>query len=897
MFKLAVSSILGNKLRLSLTGFAVVLGVSFISGTLIFSDTIEGAFEELLSGMYEGQDVIVQAEKFYDVGLVDTPPFPDHVLDDLLAVPTVEAAEQTIGGFAIVYRPDGEAVNSFSALGNNWIVDDRLAGNRELREGRPPAEGLEVAIDAYTVETNGLVLGDDVEIQTVSGVATYRLVAVVGFGGLDNVGGASLVSMPTETATHAYGMEGRVGSIAAIGSDGVSVEELVADIEQVLPAGVEALPATEVAAAQTEGIQEGLGFIRTGLLAFAAVAVIVAALIILNTFKIIVHQRERELALVRAIGATRNQVLQMILTEAVVVGLAATVIGIAAGFVIAWSLTTLIAAAGLDMPPVTFSLTPGAVVVCLTVGVGAVTLAAWLPARRAARVPPVAALRTSEVPTTPGPTRTWVGILALAWGGGIIVAGLRGTVVDIAALTDLGVVGVGALLVFVGVSLLGSHVVGGVSAALRNPSVLGIIGALAGAVLVAGGIAIAVTTPGLAPVGIVMVLAGIPVLRLAWSAVRDRFIPRLAAENTRRNSAHAATSSSALMIGVALVALFLVLGESIKASATESIGASLEATYVVTPARSFTAGVSPVLADTLNEHPDVVAATSFRTGFWDRDGNQEILSGVDPDTAPLTVDIALVKGTWTDLGTGVFVFEGAADRFGWDLGDEIVIGFAATGPYEAEITGIYAERDIVRTDFLIAIDVFEANFDGFNTDADTTVLVLTDPALTAAESRAVVEAVAADYANVRVEDHDEYLASRNADIDTTIAAFTALIVLAVLIAIIGIANTMALSMYERTREIGLLRAVGMTRTQVQRLVTWESLIIAIVGSTLGAAVGVVFGVAITVAMAAQGVAVLSVPVVPLSVVVACGAIAGLLAAIVPARSAARRPILESIAYE
>jgi putative ABC transport system permease protein len=289
--------------------------------------------------------------------------------------------------------------------------------------------------------------------------------------------------------------------------------------------------------------------------------------------------------------------------------------------------------------------------------------------------------------------------------------------------------------------------------------------------------------------------------------------------------------------------------------------------------------------------------TSFRPGYWDHEGEQQTLVALDSRGGSQTLDIGLTGADWPALRDGVFVFEGTAERHGWQIGDTVPMGFAKTGLFQMPITGIYKERNIVQSDYLLDLSVFAQHFVGFTTDADTTVLVALDPSLSSQAGRDIVEIAAADFANVAVQDHDEYLASRLTQIDMGTAAFTLLIVFAVFIATIGVANTLALSVHERTKEIGLLRSVGLTRGQVRRLVTWESLVVALMGSLLGVGIGALFGVAIASTMAAQGVAALSIPIVLLVVVTLCGAIAGLAAAIIPAGIAARTPVLEAITYE
>ena len=384
MVRATLKGILAHKLRLTLTALSVMIGVAFIAGTFIFTDTIDQTFDQLFEDVFEGQDVLVQSETEFDVGFQGPPPFDEAVVDVVRGVPGVAAAEGNVGGFAIIYDNDGEAIvpTGPPTIGGSWTVDERLQGAIEIREGRAPQGPDEVAVDARTAADNDLTVGSRIQVQTVTGVAEYTLVAVVGFGESDNLAGATFAGFDLETAQRLFELEGQYSSIIVVADEGVTPTALRDRIALALPEGIEAVTASDEAAEASAELSDSLGFLQTALLVFAAVAVFVAGFIIQNTFRIIVRQRQRELALMRAIGATGRQVVAMVVAEAIVVGAVASVIGILLGFVIAQGLTGLMASIGFDLPSTSAPLAGRTILIGLLVGVGVTVASAVLPAVR-----------------------------------------------------------------------------------------------------------------------------------------------------------------------------------------------------------------------------------------------------------------------------------------------------------------------------------------------------------------------------------------------------------------------------------------------------------------------------------------------------------------------------------
>ncbi|MDX2343122.1 MAG: FtsX-like permease family protein [Acidimicrobiia bacterium] len=853
MIRTALKTVFAHKLRLALTALSVMMGVAFIAGTFIFTDTIDDTFGQLFDDIYEGQDIIVQATTEFDVGFSGPPPIDVGVLDTVLAVPGVEVAEGGVSSLAVIYDKDGEGIvpTGPPTLGGSITEDLRLAGNAQIREGRVPEAADEVAIDAATAESNELAIGDVVRIQTSIEVGDYEIVGIIGFGESDNLAGATFAGFELETAQRIMDLEGVFSGITVIVEEGANVDVVRNSIAVALPEGVEAVSAADEAAQQSEALSESLGFLQNALLIFALVAVFVATFIIQNTFRIIVRQRQKELALMRAVGATGSQVVWMVVIEAVVVGVFASILGLAFGFVIAQLLTAGMAAVGFDLPSTAATLAPRTIIVGLTVGIVVTIASAVLPAIRASRIPPVAALQDVDITLRMSDRRrTIIGVALLVFGMGGILNGLFGDVLDFGPLDELTAIGVGAIFVFLAVSMLSSLVVK-------------------------------------------------PAARfLGWPMVKlDNMTGSLAVENSVRKPRRTATTASALMIGLALVTFFFVLGDSIKASAGAAIEEGLRADYVVS-VDGFSGGFSTALGEELREEPEIGAVTPLRFSFWDNEGSEDFVMGIDTDTVDETILLGVVHGSTEALGEGgVFVLEDIFNDNDLVLGDTIPMGFVATGLQQVEVVGVFTEANVVQANYLVGLDFHEANFAGYGADLDFVLAVNAADGADAAAARNVVEAAAADYGNVTVRDQVEYRDSQEDQVDQILVLFNALLFLAVIIAVIGIVNTLALSIFERTREIGLLRAVGTSRWQIRRMITWEAIIVAVIGAVLGIVVGLFFGVSVTAALASQGIDVLSIPLGQIIGLVIFGAFAGLLAAILPARRAAKLNILEAISYQ
>ncbi|HEX5097129.1 MAG TPA: FtsX-like permease family protein, partial [Acidimicrobiia bacterium] len=671
---------------------------------------------------------------------------------------------------------------------------------------------------------------------TVAGIAR--------FGKADSPGGASFVLFTTRAAQKLVAEPGKFDGISVVANPGISQTEIARRIEPLLPGGTEVVTGVTVTKENQDAIRKGFSFFNTFMLVFAIIALLVGAFIIFNTFFITVAQRTRENALLRALGARKRQVLLSVLIEALIVGVFASVIGVALGVFVAAALKGLLAAFGFDIPAGGVVLTTGTVIVSLIAGIGITLVAAISPARKAGKVPPVVAMRDVAVGSTGygSKQRILAGAAVVILGIAALLYGLFGS-----ADSPLPIVGAGALLVFLGVAVLGRTV-------------------------------------------------ALPLSRfIGWPLPRLRGIRgQLARENAMRNPKRTAATASALMIGVGLVAFITIFASSAKASFHHIIDTSFHGDFVVTSPASFgTGGIDPSLAAKLNGLPEIAEAGSIRAGSAEIDGSSKFLVAASRETFDL-VDVKPKQGSPDDLAADtIAVNDRTADDKNLSIGDQVHVVFKDTGAKQLRVAMIYDEEQPAGQ-WLLGTKAYEANFrDQF----DFQIFVRKADNVDAAKALAAVKHAAAGYPGTKVLDQTAYIADQTKFIDQLLGLVYAMLLLAILIALLGIGNTLALSIIERTRELGLMRAVGMTRSQLRSTIRWESVIIALQGTLLGLVIGVFFGWTLVRAMSDQGLTRFEVPAVSLLVIVVLAALAGVLAALWPARRAAKLNVLESIATE
>jgi putative ABC transport system permease protein len=842
MVKLSLRGLVTHKLRLLLTVAAVTLGVAFVSGTFVLSDTMSKAFDELYEGLTEGTDVAVRAELAYtDISTQGvTRPLDDDLVDVVSAVPGVAVAEGSLTGYALIVDEDGEPVQPGGAptLGASISADDRLAGDFGFRSGRAPVAADEVALDAASARKAGYQVGETATVVLRDGPQQFTVVGVVGFGESDSLAGATMAAFDTETAQQLFGKHGQVDQINAVAEDGVSSESLRDAVAAALPPGVEALTGEQLAEEGSQAVREGLGVFTNVLLAFAAVSLFVGSFVIWNTFNVLVAGRRREVALLRSVGATRGQVLSGIVLEALVVGLVSALLGLFAGIGLAAGIRELFAAIGIEVPTTSPAVEPRTVVVSLLVGVVVTVVAAVVPAWSATRVAPVEALREAT------PTTSDVGPVRRTAGAALLLLGVLGLAVSCWAGNQPLLTGASTLVSFAGL-------------------------VAAGPVLARG---------------------------LARAADRGRRGSpwRLAARNIARAPQRAAATALALTIGLTVVCGVAVTAASAKESVAEAVSGGFRADLILKGAGQ-SLGLSPAVARDLRAREDVETVVSLRMTNARVEGHGTLVAAATTDGLDEVADLGIEGGATGDLVPGtVLVGEQGARSLGVGPGDRVSITFPETGRRSFEVVGTYEAEALVSSSYLLSMADFEENV---TSRLDTAVLLSHPAGVDSASAKADIEHALADYANVVAQTSAELTADAQARLDQMLGLVSALLLLAVVVAVLGIVNTLVLAVVERTRELGLMRAVGATRRQVRTLVRRESVLMAVLGGLTGVGLGTLAGVALSRSLADSGITSLSVPVGTLVAYLLAATLVGVLAAVGPARRASRIDVLRAITVE
>ena len=847
MLGISLKSALAHRLRLALTTLAVMLGVTFVTGTLTYTDALNGVFTSMVEEGTAGVDVYVapktEFESLMDYG-AGGPGLPESMVETVESVPGVAVANGAVTGYAQFVDKKGKAITPFGppTLGISWTEDPGLSSVR-LTDGRAPSGPGEVLMDAVTAADHGFQVGDQVEVLLQGPKETFDLVGIIDTPSGSGFGGATMAAFEMETAQKLFKKKGRVDQIEVAAEEGTSATELRNLLAAELPDNVELKTGTAQAQETKKQIQQGFGFFTTVLLVFAAVAVFVGAFIIFNTFSIIVAQRTKEFGLLRAIGASGRQVMTSVLVEAALIAAVASALGILLGLGLAVGLQNLMDAVGIDLPAATLELAPRTIVVGFLVGFGVTMFSALLPARRAARISPVAAMQ--EVRTEDdslSSRRIYLALAVTILGALVMGAGLLSLVPE-----EVSVVGLGALLVFLGVAGLGPVFARSLAGALGSPlpKLFGITGTLA-------------------------------------------------RENSRRSPRRTSSTAAALMVGLALVTLVAMFASSLKASIDSALSSTVKADLIVMGQSFATTGFSPRIARDLAQLPEVELASPFRFGEWKgSDGGTRTLLGVDPQTIDHVMELGLIEGSLDEFQDGGLLMRDVeAEGRGISAGDSIEMTFAATGKQTIPLVGVFSGE--IDDRYLLALPTYE---DNFTRQQDLQVHLLTAPGVSPDEMRTAVEGRLEEFPNVRVLDQAGLREESSRLIDQMLNMVYGLLALALIIAVLGITNTLALSVHERRREVGLLRAVGASRSQVRRMIRWEAAIIAVFGTVMGVVVGTAFGWALISTLRDDGFSETVLPWVQIIIFVVIAAIAGLLAAVLPARRAARLDVLDAIAFE
>ncbi|WP_165491938.1 ABC transporter permease [Egibacter rhizosphaerae] len=844
---MTIKGLAAARLRFVMTGLAVVLGTAFVAGAMTLGDTLEDGFEDLFTQIAGAADVQVRVDSEADEGAgppgVDDPAaeregMPPELLEDVRALDEVAIADGEIEGSAILIGDDGEAIGEFGppTLAYN-VFDEPSLDPAELRDGRWPERDGEIVIDAAAAEGQGWQVGDEVEVVLDGPAETVELVGIFGLGDLDNLAGATVVVLDRETAAERLGTGGDLTAIYANAADGTSPDELTTAVQEAVGDAYEVRTAEDVAAEDQEAIAEFTQIFSYALLVFAGVSLLVGAFLIFNTFSIVLAQRLRELALLRAVGAGRGQLLASVLGEAAILGLGGGALGALAGLGVAAGLQQLLEVIGLELPGSGLVVLPRTAIVAIGVGLVVTLVAALVPARRAVRVPPVAALQEVAVGSSSG--RRWPRV---ALGGLLSVTGAAGLAAGIVGEAGIAVAGGGAVAMILGAAAL--------SSLIARP--------------LAGG--------------------------LGWPLIATGPHGALARLNAMRSPRRTAATASALMIGLALVGFVGIFAESLRASASDAIE-RVFAADVILQATTAT-GVTSAALDEVEALDETRLVAPMRAASLEVAGDDRFVGVMEADELLTVFDLEAVDGEFeTFRDGGLLVAESAADDLELAAGDTIAVGLP-DGEADVPVATV-VDGSGLDVQWLLAQETYGDAGD----EAPLGVYVALADGVAGTDGVEAVSAALDGYPQVTVLDRAGLVEQLDEQLGQLVAVVVALLALSVLIALLGITNTLALSVVERVREIGLLRAVGMGRRQVRAMVRGEAGIVSLLGAALGLALGLVFGVAFVEAAEGMGVSRLVVPWTQVAIGLVLAAVAGVVAGALPARRAARLDVLDALHQE
>ncbi|MEO7352021.1 MAG: FtsX-like permease family protein [Marmoricola sp.] len=844
MLRAAWKSLLGRKLRLLMSTFAIVLGVAFVGGTLIFTDTLNKSFVAIFDNSVG--DVVVRPVGAGDADTPTTLTMPAGLVNELADVPGAARADGNVATFGLfVIGKNNRVVGGQGAPGigvnNNSAPAAHGVEGLQVVEGHAPHGADEVAIDAATVRRADIFIGEKVRLVSAGKKALLqpRLVGIADYPEGGSLNGATVSIFDTPTAQDLF-LDGKAAFTDAwvTAKPGVSQKDLRARVAKVLPKGYEAVTGDKAAKDAAAPLLEAISFITIFLLVFAGIALVVGSFLIVNTFSMLVAQRSRELALFRALGASRKQVTRSVLFEAFVVGLVGSIIGLGLGVLLAIGIRALFGRIGLDLSGTSLVFGWRTPVAAFAVGLVVTMVAAYLPARRSSLIPPIAALRDDvAMPESSMRRRLLVGGLMMLAG---VAAGAVGLFTHVPKQGYW--VGAGALLAMLGM-------------AAASP----------------------VTSQ--------------PFLALAAGIYRRLFgsIGVLAGQNSLRSPRRTAATASALMIGLTLVTTMSIAGASAKASIDRTVQRTFLGDIVISNAVG--AGFSPQIATMASKEPGVQSVTRFRSAMAKLGGDRKFITGADPATLSKVLRLDLQAGSLADFtGNTMLVSKKVAKDNHYKVGQELTFRFPK-GPTKLRIVGIH---DAEFAGFLTTLDALKQG--GFAAQ-DSSLLLKLDPGANSADVKAELEKATAKLPIITVKDQTEYAAEQRASIDPLILMIYALLGLALIIAVLGVVNTLGLSIIERTREIGLLRAIGVDRRQMRRMVSLESVAIAVLGALMGIGMGLVFGIALMASLRDEGLEVTRIPWQILGIYLLAAVVIGLLAARLPARRAARLDVLQAIGTE
>ena len=856
MLAVALKGLAARKLRASLIALAIVLGVAMISGTYVLTDTINNGFNTIFKTQYKNADVIISGKAAFSNGgngnQIEAPTFPDTVLTKVRSQPDVAFAAGSVNSQTVsLVDAKGKLISASNAPRLGFSLDpktDMRFNPSKLVAGSWAAGPDQVVIDQSTAKKKHLGVGDQIGVQVYGPVRPFRIAGIAKYSGNVSLGGVTFAIFDQATAQRLFRKIGQLDAIQVQSKAGVSSNRLASEIRPLLPSTA----TVRNAAAQVKEDKKDLGFIsviKYALLAFAGIAVFVGAFVIANTLGITIAQRMREFATLRTIGASRRQVLWSVLLEALIIGVIGSLVGLFLGLLLAKGLNRLFVAIGINLPQGATIFATRTIVVSLLVGTLITVFASLRPARRATRVPPIAAVREGSVlPPSRfaryGPVTSIVVLLVAI--GLVSLGSLAG---GLATAPRLLAIGLGVLLLFFGVSMNASKVVRPLSNILGWPA---------------------------------REIGGAPGI--------------LARDNASRNPARTASTASALMIGLALVTFVALFAQGLRAPFEDAVNKLFVADYAITSSGSF-APISAGAGRSLKGKPGVTVESAIRAGSAKFLGSVHDISAVDANvTKVVGLDWKLGNGSVpARLGqTGFFMDSDYAKKHHFRLGSPVRVEFPSGQKTTVRLLGTY-EKPKGGTPFgdvILSTSLFDKNVPR---PQDQMVLINVRGGVSDANT-ATLKRDASSFADAKVQTRDEFKKNQEKPINALLNLLYVLLALSVIVSLLGIVNTLVLTVYERTREIGMLRAVGMTRRQVRMMIRYESIVTALMGAALGMVVGIFLALLITHALSSQGI-VFAVPYLQLVYFVVAAIVVGVLAAIFPARRAARLNVLEALQYE
>ena len=840
MFRLSLKMTLARKGRLLLTSLAIILGTSFLAGTSIFSATVNSTFDRLFTDVFRDVDAYVRSTSSVDTGFGEQrAPSPISALETILGVEGVSAAVGDMQSYARVIGKDGKPLGEDQGPPTfGGIASSSVAGLWNTESGRLPIGPKEVMLDRTTAEAGKFVIGDTVRVNALSGTREFSLVGIANYGDISSPGGATFALFDQPTASEFLLKPGFVDAFLIQGDGTLSDEALAKAIDAaLLPSDkLETLTGAQITEETTSQIKTVLGFFTTFLTAFSFIALGIGCFVIYNVFSITAAQRQRESALLRAIGASRRQVTNSLIVEAVVIGLVGSTLGFIFGIGLSQALSALLNAIGLEIPTTGLTINSSAIFSTVLVGTIITTLSAILPALRSGRVPPLAAIRETALDVVTGLTRrVIIGLVFMILGVVALVASINGAEVIF--------LGLGVLAVFAGVLVLGP--------AISKP---------------------------------VAMLLGKPVARLRG------ITGAMSQQNAARNPKRTARTAAPVLIGVALVTSFTALAASIKSEIRESIGSSFRGDFALSVNSRGFGGIPTSVTDQIDQLPEVQTATGV--GFIAAKVGDEspFILVFNPKTADGLYNLEMIEGRQSDLGKDeIFIEQDKSIEKNLPVGSSVQVTLIDGRSIQLKVAGTYKNA---YGNYVVSRELFE----GVATPLfDSFVYISTNTNVSDENARTAISAISADLGVGTLESRTEYIDSQAAQIDQFLALIYGLLFLSVIIAIVGIIITLLLSVFERRHEIGLLRSVGMTRSQVRTMVRWESVITSLFGAVTGVLLGIVTGVVIVVSLNESGISAFTLPITSTIFILIGSFIIGVIAAVFPAWRATRTEIITAIA--